>query len=153
MSIPRLRRRVVVGSLIAMGCSSYWFGMFQFGAELSFSPKVLALNVVATVVIVNLAILVHWAVCSIPWVARRIPIEPWGAAIPRWLWWLFVCLLLVYPHWMFLHSRSFAIINMTCAVFGPMVVGILGFWRQRDWRFLAVAALYPVMLYLIWKLV
>jgi hypothetical protein len=51
--------------------------------------------------------------------------------------------------WLAAHPLSWGVFHASVAAVGPIVLGLLAFWRQKDWRFLAIAAGYPVVLYLL----
>ena len=52
--------------------------------------------------------------------------------------------------WYFLDYRSFAIVNLIMASFGPIIACILVGWLQRDWRFIALGMAYAGFVSVMW---
>jgi len=146
---PQLGRRLALGTLIAAGYGVY-LGILTLvwlrDASLHTKPEILLLicatNVGVCAVLVDVAILLQWAAVRL----LRTTVEPptqFSPGLWRWLWWCVTLALLIYPAWLLFHSRSFGIVNGTVAAIGPILVGVVGYWHQKDWRFLALVFLYP----------
>ncbi len=151
---PRLGRRIVLGSLIAAAYAVYltiWLLIWLRDSGLHANPEFLVLafttSIVMCVVLVDAALFIQWAVSRMTRTALD-QASQLSAHFRRWIWWFVVIAFVSYPPWILLHSTSFAIVHVPVAALGPIVVGVLAFWRQRDWRFLALALLYPFIVLL-----
>ena len=74
----------------------------------------------------------------------------WYPFDTKQFWLLVLTYLPISTAWFFIHFPSYVAFHGTVAAAGPILIGLLGFWRQRDWRFLAIAATYPILVFLIY---
>jgi len=149
-----LGRRIVLGSLIAAAYAVYlticlliWLRDSGLHANPEFLVLAFTTSVVMWVILVDVALVLQWAVSRMTRTALD-QSSQLSTRFARWVWWYIAIAFVLYPPWILLHSTSFAIVHVPVAALGPIVVGVLAFWWQRDWRFLALALLYPFIVLL-----